>query len=128
MFADISWETVVIGLATEWNPAIILGNVGFELLTSTPLWFGGAYLFGVSMRPVRIEARAFETQQGYPVWQSMEASVYAKGPLNMLPDDMHGRKESQSALNLAEIMESFGDSVTKEGLAVSKLRGVQESP
>lgn len=123
MFADISLETVVIGLATEWNPAIILGNVGFELLTSTPLWFGGAYLFGVSMRPVRMEARAFETQQGYPVWQSMEASVYAWSALKMLPEDVREKKESQLKLNLAEIIESFGDSLTKEGFMASSLRG-----
>src|SRR5207244_7344855 len=32
MFADISWETVALGLATAWNPAAILANVGFELL------------------------------------------------------------------------------------------------
>ncbi len=52
MFADISWETAAIGIATVWNPGIILGNVGFELLTSTPLWFGGGYVFGVALRHV----------------------------------------------------------------------------
>ena len=67
MFADISWETVVIGVATAWNPGIILGNVGYELLTSTTLWFGGGYLFGIALRPVRVEARAFETVHGYPI-------------------------------------------------------------
>jgi hypothetical protein len=28
MFADMSWETVALGFATAWNPALILGNVG----------------------------------------------------------------------------------------------------
>lgn len=123
MFTDISLETIVLGLATEWNPALILGNVGLELLTSTPLWFGGAYLFGVSMRPVRMEGRAFETQQGYPVWQSMEASVYAWGALKTLPEGVREKKESQLKLNLAEIMESFGDGLSKEGFLASSLRG-----
>ena len=128
MFADITWETIALGLATAWNPGLILGNIGFELLTSTPLWFGGGYLFGVALRPVRVEARAFETVQGYPVWQSMEESIYARGALNMLPEDVRGKKEAQLALNLAEVMESLGDSLTKEDYLASRLRGRTMSP
>ena len=123
MVADMSWETLVIGLATAWNPAVILGNVGFELLTSTPLWFGGGYLFGVSFRPVRVEARAFETVQGYPIWQSMEESAYAWGALKELPEAVRDKKEVQLVLNLAEIMESLADSLVKESLSASELRG-----
>ena len=125
MVADLSWETVVIGLATAWNPAVILGNVGFELATSTPLWFGGGYLFGVSFRPVRVEARAFETVHGYPVWQSMEESAYAWGALKELPEAIRDQKEVQLTLNLAEIMESLADSLIKASLRASDLRGPQ---
>ena len=121
MFADISWETVVIGVATAWNPGIILGNLGYELLTSTPLWFGGGYLFGVAMRPVRVEARAFETVQGYPIWQAMEESVYARGALKMLPEEVRGKKEYQLELNMADIVESLGDSLTKQAYTTSHL-------
>lgn len=128
MLADITWETVAIGLASAWNPGIILGNVGFELLTSTPLWFGGGYLFGIALRPVRVEARAFDTVQGYPIWQSMEESVYARGALKMLPEEVRGKKEAQLELNLAEIMESLGDSLTKEDYVASRLRGQPTSP
>ena len=92
MFADITWETAAIGLATAWNPGIILGNLGFELLTSTPLWFGGGYFFGIAMRPVRVEARAFETRQGYPIWQAMEESVYARGALKTLPKTLREKR------------------------------------
>lgn len=46
MLVDMTWETAAIGVATGWNPALILGNVGFEVLTSTPMWFGGGHLFG----------------------------------------------------------------------------------
>ena len=123
MFADISWETVAIGVATAWNPGIILGNVGYELLTSTPLWFGGGYLFGVAMRPVRVEARAFETVQGYPIWQAMDASAYAWGALKMLPEEVRGKKEFQLELNMADIMESLGDSLTGQAYTTSQLRG-----
>ena len=35
MLADMTWESIALGLATSWNPAVIFGNVGFELLTST---------------------------------------------------------------------------------------------
>jgi len=122
MFADISWETVAIGVATAWNPGIILGNVGYELLTSTPLWFGGGYLFGVAMRPVRVEARAFETFQGYPIWQAMDESAYAWGALKTLPEGVRDKKETQLELNLAEIMESLGDALTKQEFMASRLR------
>jgi hypothetical protein len=127
MFADIAWETVVIGLATAWNPAIILGNVGFELLTSTPLWFGGGYFFGVAMRPVRVEARAFEAFQGWPIWQTMEESIYAWGALKYLPEAVRDKKEAQLHLNIAETMESLGDGLTEEGYLVSQLKARYEA-
>lgn len=127
MFADISAETVAIGLASAWNPGIILGNVGLELLTSTPLWFGGGYVFGVAMRPVRVEARAYETNQGWPIWQAMDESVYARGALKMFPETLRTTKELQLQLNLAEIMESLGDSLTHEGYRASQWRTLREA-
>ena len=59
------------------------------------------------MRPMRVEARAFETRQGYPIWQAMEESVYARGALKTLPEMLREKKEIQLYLNLAEIMESL---------------------
>jgi len=126
MFADMTWETAAIGVASAWNPAIILGNVGYELLTSTPLWFGGGYVFGVAMRPVRVEARAFETVQGYPIWQAMDESAYAWGALKQLPEGVRDKKEVQLQLNMAEIMESLGDSLTKQEYLASRFRGQPE--
>ena len=78
------------------------------------------------MRPVRVEARAFETVQGYPIWQAMDESAYAWGALKMLPEEIRGRKEAQLELNLAEIMESLGDALTKQGFEASQLRGQPE--
>ena len=126
MFADMTWETAAIGVATAWNPGLILGNVGYELLTSTPLWFGGGYVFGVAMRPVRVEARAFETQHGYPIWQTMEESVYAWDALKTLPETSRDKKEVQLQLNMAEIMESLGDSLTKQEFVAAQFRGPSE--
>ncbi|HZC68684.1 MAG TPA: hypothetical protein VE201_08715 [Nitrospirales bacterium] len=87
------------------------------------LWFGGGYLFGIAFQPVRVEARAFETIQGYPIWRSMDESVYVWGALKELPETIRDKKESQLELNLAEIMESLGDSLTKQEFKASLLRG-----
>ena len=122
MTADMTAESIALGLATAWNPIAIGANLGFELLTSTPLWFGGGYLFGIALRPVRVEARAFETVQGYPIWQAMDESVYAWGALKTLPEAVRNKKEIQLELNLAEIMESLGDAFTKQGFVASRLR------
>jgi hypothetical protein len=122
MFTDMSAESIALGVATAWNPGLILANVGYELLTNTPLWFGGGYLFGVAMRPVRVEARAFETIHGYPIWQAMDESAYAWGALKSFPEAVREKTEFQLALNLAEIMESLGDSLTKQEFLASRLR------
>ncbi len=123
MLTDMTAETIALGLATSWNPIGLGANIGLELLTNTPLWFGGGYLFGVAMRPVRVEARAFETINGYPIWQTMEQSVYAWSALKTFPEEVRDKKEIQLELNLAEIMESIGDSLTKQELLTSRLRG-----
>jgi len=126
MFTDMTAESIALGVATAWNPIAIGANIGFELLTSTPVWFGGGYLFGVAFRPVRVEARAFETIQGYPIWQAMDESAYAWGALKELPEAVRDKKEIQLELNLAEIMESLGDSLTKQEFMASRLRGQPE--
>jgi hypothetical protein len=126
MLTDMTAENIALGIATAWNPIALGANLGFELLTSTPAWFGGGYLFGVAFRPVRIEARAFETVQGYPIWQDMEESAYAWGALQQLPEPIRGKTESQLMLNLAETIESLGDSLTRAHITVSRIRGSQE--
>ena len=122
MMTDMTAESIALGLATAWNPIAIGANLGFELLTGTPLWFGGGYLFGVALRPVRVEARAFETVHGYPIWQAMDASAYAWRTLKTLPEAVRERKETQLELNLAEIMESLGDDLIKQAFMASRLR------
>ncbi len=128
MLTDMTAETIALGLATAWNPIGLGVNIGLELLTNTPLWFGGGYLFGVSMRPVRVEARAFETVQGYPIWQAMDESVYAWSALKALPEAIRDKKEIQLELNLAEIAESLGDRLTKQDLRASRWHGSLEKP
>lgn len=121
-FADLTGETVALGLATAWNPIGILVNTGVTIGVDSVVFFGGGYVLGVSMRPVRVEARAFETERGYPIWQAMEQSMYARSALKMFPEASRDKKEVQLQLNMAEIMESLGDGLTKQEYAVAQFR------
>ena len=122
MLADITWETVAIGLASSWHPGIILGNVGFELLTSTPIWFGGGYLFGVVARPVRVEAGAWDPINGESVWDHQDFAVYIWKRLNQIPKAERKKKEAQLYLNLKLAMEELAVSLLDEGLTVTELQ------
>jgi hypothetical protein len=121
-FADVSAETVALGLATAWNPALILANVGVEVLTNSAIFLGGGYLFGIAFRPVRIEARVFDTASGYPVWQRMEEAVYAKGDLQQLPESERSKKELQLRVNLARAMREMAESLNAQGFTLAQLR------
>lgn len=128
-FAELSAETLAIGLATAWNPAGILANAGVTVLINSAIFFGGGYLFGIAFRPVVVEARAFETTQGYPVWQSMEGAFYAWGTLKQLPESERGKKESQLHINLGRAIEGLADSLNVERLTALPLgTGLEEAP
>lgn len=128
MLADMTWESIVIGLATSWNPGIILGNVGFELLTSTPVWFGGGYFFGIGTRPVRVEAAAWDPINGEAVWDSQEFAVYIWKRLNQVPEAERKKKEVQLYLNLKLATEELANSLLDEGLTVAKLEKLRRPP
>lgn len=128
MLADMTWESVVIGLATSWHPGAIFGNIGFELLTSTPVWFGGGYLFGVVSRPVRVEASAWDPINGESVWDKEEFAVYLRGRLNRLPEAERKKKEAQLYLNLKLAMEELAGSLLDEGLTVAELEKRRRPP
>lgn len=122
MLTDTTAESIVIGLVTAWNPVAMAANVGFNLLTSTPIWFGGGYLFGVAFRPVRVEAWAVETQDGEEVWDSMEVAVYARERLKELSEENRRKKEAQLQVNLNKVMEALGDSLLDSGLTITTLQ------
>lgn len=128
MLADMTWETVALGLATSWHPGAILGNIGFELLTSTPVWFGGGYLFGVVSRPVRVEASAWDPINGESVWGKQEFAVYIWGRLNQLPETERKKKEVQLYLNLKLAMEELAGSLLDEGLTLPALEKRRRPP
>jgi hypothetical protein len=120
-FAEFSVETIVIGFATAWNPVGLLANAGVTVLVNSVIFFGGGYLFGIAFRPVLVEARAFETTQGYPVWQSTEGSFYAWSALKQLPESERGKKESQLHINLGKAIEGLADSLNAERLTILQL-------
>lgn len=111
MLTDMTVDNFILGLATAWNPVALSASVGWDLLTSAPVWFGGGYLFGIALRPVSVEARAYETRQGYPIWQDMETAMYAWGALRALPQTERRKKEHQLWINLNVAVESLADSL-----------------
>jgi hypothetical protein len=122
MLADLTWESVALGLATHWNPAAIFGNIGFELLTSTPVWFGGGYLFGVAFRPVRVEVSVISPDDGTVIWRVTEVAMLIRGRLKQVPEKDRRRKEVQLRLNLAAAMEAIGDALADAAITQTVLR------
>ena len=125
MLTDTTVETIAFGLATAWNPAALLGNVGFNLLTSTPIWFGGGYLFGLAGRPVRVEASALETVHGEQLWSDTEVAIYLWKELRELPLEVRAKKEIQLKVNLFKVMETLADNFAAERLNRTKLEKQQ---
>lgn len=62
--ADILIETLVIGVVTKWNGPLIVANLGWEVVTNGPIWFGGAWLFGQAYKPVTIETKLVTFKDG----------------------------------------------------------------
>ncbi len=110
---DISAETVILGFATGWNPAAIFGNIGFELVTSTPLWFGGYYIFGWAFRPVTVEAWVLSTSDGKEIWhKSIDRLVSGKELKNYSESERH-KKEFQLEASLRRAVNSLAKSLSR---------------
>ncbi len=107
MSLDIAAETVIIGAATHWNLGLIAANTGFELLTSTPLWFGGAYLFGVAFRPVTVQARIYSTATGRRIWQGSYDRIVSGKFLEKYPESERSKKEYQLEASLANAVSAL---------------------
>ncbi len=110
---DIAAETIVLGFATKWNTALIFGNIGFELLTSTPLWFGGAYIFGFSFRPVTVEALAFSAINGEEIWHKSVDKIVSRKELRRYPKSERSRKEIQLNISLQRALDAIAKSLSK---------------
>jgi hypothetical protein len=122
MFADMTRESIALGVATSWNPVALLANAGFELPTGTPVWFGGGYLFGAAFRPVRVEAQAIDAITGETVWDDTEAAIIARERLKAYPPEERKKKEVQLRANLSNAMEALAESWLDTGLTVTLLK------
>src|SRR5690349_15723191 len=50
LVASMLAETLIVGAATGFNPALMAATAGSELLTDVPFWWGGAYIGGWAFR------------------------------------------------------------------------------
>lgn len=122
LVASMLAETLIVGAATGFNPALMAATAGSELLTDVPFWWGGAYIGGWAFRPVRVEVLAFDPFDGAVVWDETEAAVYLWGRLKEVLEEERKKKEVQLGLNLKKAMEDIGDSLNDAGLTISMLR------
>ncbi len=110
---DIMAESVALGLVTDWNPVAIFANIGFELLTSTPLWFGGYYLFGWAFRPVTVEAWVLSTADEKEVWHKSVDRIISRSILKSYPESERLKKEIQLEATLRKAIEALARSLSK---------------
>jgi len=110
---DITAETIALGAVTHWNPALISANIGFELLTSIPLWFGGSYLFGVAFRPVSVKARIYSTSSGTELWHGTYDRIVSGKFLENYPEQERSKKEVQLEASLANAINALALSIGK---------------
>ena len=127
LVASMLAETLIVGAATGFNPAVMAATAGSELLTDVPFWWGGAYIGGWAFRPVRVEASALDPVDGAVVWDETETAVYLWWRLKEVPEEARKKKEVQLGLNLKKAMEDIGDSLNDAGLTISVLRN-RKSP
>lgn len=112
---DTAAETVVLGVATHWNPTLIWANVGFELLTSTPIWFGGAYLFGWAFRPVTVEAWLIRTDpEGTLLWKGEEDKLVSRKILRKFPEEERKLKQRQLRSSIEAAIQQLAKEIAKK--------------
>lgn len=112
---DTAAETVVLGVATHWNPAILWANIGFELLTSTPIWFGGTYLFGWAFRPVTVEAWLVRTDpEGTLLWEGEEDKLVSRKILRKFPEEERKLKQRQLRSSLEAAIQKLAKGIAKK--------------
>jgi hypothetical protein len=109
---DITAESIALGVVTSWNPVAIFANVGFELLTSTPLWFGGAYLFGWVFRPLTVKAWVLSTAEGQEVWHTSVDRIVSRKMLKTYPEAERSKKEIQLEATLQQAMQALATALS----------------
>lgn len=105
-------ETLIVGAATGFNPAAMAAAAGSELLTDVPFWWGGAYLAGWALRPVRVQAEALEVHGcAKQPWTEESLVMLVPGKtLKQYPPDERRRKDVQLTVNLSRALTEIADS------------------
>ncbi len=110
---DIAIETVIIGVVTNWNGPIIFANIGLELLLNTPIWFGGAYIFGWAFRPVTVEAWVLSAADGKGIWHESFDRIISGKVLKTYPESEQSKKEVQLEASLRRAISSLAKSLSR---------------
>lgn len=109
-------ETLIVGAATGFNPVAMVAAAGSEILTDVPFWWGGAYVAGWALRPVRVTAEALEVW-GCAEKPWTEEALVALIPgwtLQETPPEERGRKEVQLTVNLSRAVTEITDNAGQE--------------
>ncbi len=104
-------ETLIVGAASGFNPVIMAATAGSELLTDLPVWWGGAYVAGWALRPVRVKVEAWPVQSCVSKpWKEEAVVVLIPGwTLKKISEDERRRKEVQLSVNLSQAMTEIAD-------------------
>lgn len=111
MSADILAESVIINSLTH-SVSLVLANIAFDLVTSTPLWFGGAYIFGWAFRPVTIKAWVISATDGKKVWSDAKDRIVDRKILATYPEAKRSKKEIQLEVSLHSAMRAVALSLS----------------
>ena len=111
---DIAIETLIIGLVTDWNPTIIWANVGLEIITNGPLWFGGAYLFGRAYKPVTIETKLFTFRDGFKEYESDFEVTKSQHMLEKFPKKERKKIENQLDSSLKKALKGIAIEINEK--------------
>jgi len=109
----VSIATTIVGVATAWNPIAVGAYLAVDATTDFPLWWGGASVFGLAFRPVRVHVDAVQLNgcEGL-VWTDDELAVKVPGKtLAEHPPEERGRKEIQLEANLNRAMAELAETV-----------------
>ena len=109
-------ETLIVGAATGFNPTAMAATAASELLTDVPVWWGGAYIAGWALRPVRLKAEAWDVRKCVEQpWKEEAVVVLIPGwTLKKREPDERRRKEVQLTVNLTQAVTEIADQAGRE--------------
>ena len=109
-------ETLIVGAASEFNPLIMAAVAGSELITDVPFWWGGAYVAGWALRPVRVKVDALQVSGcDLQIWKEEAfVSLILWKTLASYSKEERRRKDVQLEVNLTRALEEIAESAGHE--------------